>query len=87
MTERTFGGYSVADLDTMGGDEIRAMDRHQLVQMRRDAQRDALRALQRLDRATADLGYRDLPPAILEREHENSERISAAIAATGDVIA
>jgi hypothetical protein len=46
------GGYTVADLDTMGGDEIRALGQAELRRMRRDALREAKAAVARLERAT-----------------------------------
>jgi hypothetical protein len=79
MSNRTYdGGYTVGDLDCMGGDEIRAMTTKGLRAMRAEALKDAQRALARLERATSYLTYRQHNPAMKMREDANEQRALTA---------
>lgn len=79
---KTFAGYDVSDLDTMGGDEIRAIGTQHLRAMRLQAQEDVERALARLQRATEYLSYR---PTWATAEEENLGLIECARVALGEV--
>lgn len=79
MSRQYDGGYTVGDLDCMGGDEIRAMSTKGLRAMRAEALKDAQRALNRLERATSYLTYRtDRSPALKVREDANEQRVLRA---------
>lgn len=72
------GGYQVADLDSMGGDEIRSLTYAQLRDMRAEALADAKRALERLQRATDYLVETAPTRKTAERETLNAGRCGDA---------
>lgn len=85
MSRQYDGAYTVGDLDSMGGDEIRAMTTWGLRAMRAEALRDARRALARLERATDYLAIRAERPGLEAKEQANTGRIEKAVVLVDEV--